>query len=359
VIQFGDIYRGRRVLVTGHTGFKGSWLALWLEELGAEVTGVSLDPQSHPNHWDLIGCRAVDLRQDIRDADAVRRLVAKCCPEIVFHLAAQPLVRASYRTPLDTWSTNVLGTAHVLEACRGVVGVRAVVAITTDKVYANQESTRPYQEDDRLGGHDPYSASKAACEILIESYRKAFFDEDGRTLVASARAGNVVGGGDWSEDRLLPDLIRALRKREALTVRSPSAIRPWQHVLEPLSGYLVLGQKLLQGDRAAVAAWNFGPSAEANRTVAEVLALMRARWPQFVWEQGRGNQPHEAKLLCLDSSKAEADLSWRSVWRIEEALGATAEWYQQYHEKGNIVSKQQLSAYVGDAMARDLSWVSP
>lgn len=220
---FGGAYSGRRVLVTGHTGFKGSWLALWLHELGADVTGIALDPETAPNHWDLLGLPVRDIRLDIRNAEPLAAAVAEARPEVVFHLAAQPLVRRSYRTPLDTWTTNVIGTANLLDACRGVSGLRAVVAITTDKVYQNKEWPWGYRECDALGGHDPYSASKAATELVIDSYRKSFFAGAGSPLIASARAGNVIGGGDWSEDRLVPDIVRATARGESVEIRSPQA----------------------------------------------------------------------------------------------------------------------------------------
>jgi CDP-glucose 4,6-dehydratase len=354
---FGDCYRNRRVLVTGHTGFKGSWLALWLKEIGAQVDGISLDPVAGENHWELLELEAADHRQDIRDAGKLAALVRAARPEMVFHLAAQPLVRRSYREPLETWSTNVLGTANLLEACRQASGVKAVVAITTDKVYANQERPTGYREDDPLGGHDPYSASKAACEILIESYRKAFFNGDRGPLLASARAGNVIGGGDWSDDRLIPDVFRAVSRRQSLVVRSPNATRPWQHVLDCLAGYLLLGQKLLEARRECAVAWNFGPGQEDNRTVADVLGLLKSHWPELVWEQAKDSQAHEATLLYLDSTKAKNILNWRPVWNIEQALKATTDWYRQFHAHRAIGSRNQLAGYINDARAATASWV--
>lgn len=269
--QFSDIFRNKRVLLTGHTGFKGSWLAIWLTGLGAQVIGVSLSPETEPNHWDLLGLDLDDRRVDIRDADAILNIFTETKPELVFHLAAQPLVRRSYRDPLETWSTNVMGTANVLDACRLTESVRAIVVVTTDKCYENQEWPWGYRENDRLGGHDPYSASKAGAELVAASYRHAFFSNEDGPLLATARAGNVIGGGDWSEDRLIPDLVRATVNNQSLEIRSPNATRPWQHVLESLSGYLLLGQKLLEGQKDFAAPWNFGPEPEGNRSVAEVL----------------------------------------------------------------------------------------
>jgi CDP-glucose 4,6-dehydratase len=356
ITLFADIYRGRRVLITGHTGFKGSWLALWLKELGAQVTGISLDPDRQVNHWELLALNVADHRHDIRDAAKISALVQATRPEVVFHLAAQSLVRRSYREPVDNWSTNLMGTAHILEACRLVESVKAIVAVTTDKVYANQEWPWGYRENDPLGGHDPYSASKAACEILIGSYRSAFFSEIHTALLASARAGNVIGGGDWAEDRLIPDLVRSISRREPLVIRSPNATRPWQHVLECLSGYLMLGQKLLESRREYAGAWNFGPGPEDNRTVSEVLEMLRGSWRELVWEQTREPVPHEASLLYLDPTKARTKLGWRPVWHIEQALQITASWYRQFHEKRAVLSHDHLAQYIDDARSAGMPW---
>ena len=356
--QFGDIYRGRRVLLTGHTGFKGSWLALWLRELGANVTGLSLAPPTSPNHWNLLGLELVDCRLDIRDARGVVDAVTRARPEIVFHLAAQSLVRRSYREPLETWTTNVLGTANLLEACRQVEGVRAILVVTSDKCYESSGDRRRYRESDALGGHDPYSASKAAAELVSTSYRESFFDSVGSPLLATARAGNVIGGGDWSQDRLIPDLARGVAAGSEVEIRSPNATRPWQHVLESLSGYLLLGQRLLEGARTCAAAWNFGPASDDDLPVAGVLKEMSAFWPRLRWRMTKEQQPHEAPFLSLDSSKACAELGWRSVWTLKEALQATAEWYDRYLESRQIVSRAQLVEYVGRARERGLGWTS-
>lgn len=355
--QFGDIYRGRKVLLTGHTGFKGSWLSCWLSQLGAQVTGLALPPGTSPNHWELLGKPALDLRGDIRDLSVVLDAFGRAQPEIVFHLAAQALVRRSYRDPLESWSTNVMGTANVLEVCRRTPSVRAVVVITTDKVYANHEWPWGYRENDRLGGYDPYSASKAACELVADSYRKAFWSADDAPLMATARAGNVIGGGDWSEDRLIPDLVRAVQEGRSLEIRSPQATRPWQHVLECLSGYLMLGQRLLEGQKEFAEAWNFGPPPDDNRTVAEVLTHMQSFWPGLAWNVSAAPQPHEAQLLYLDCAKSRAQLRWAPVWSLEEGLEMTADWYRNYNATGNVSTFDQLGCYLQSARASGCSWI--
>lgn len=354
--MFRGAYEGRRVLVTGHTGFKGSWLALWLHELGASVTGVALSPESQPSHWDLLELPLDDHRLDIRDIVTLQRIFSETQPEIVFHLAAQPLVRRSYRDPLETWSTNVMGTANVLEACRHQPEVSAVVVVTSDKCYENREWPRGYCENDRLGGHDPYSASKAGAEMVSASYRRAFFHNETAPLLATARAGNVIGGGDWSEDRLIPDLIRALESGRSLEVRSPDATRPWQHVLESLSGYLLLGQKLLAGEKACADAWNFGPALEGNRTVSEVLATLGLYWETLRWHTTALTQLHEANLLYLDSTKANSLLRWQPAWSLDTTLAKTVEWYRAWLEGGAIISRQQLADYVASARQANLEW---
>lgn len=356
--QFDDIYCGRKVLLTGHTGFKGSWLATWLASMGAQVTGLALPPYGLPNHWDLLGTPAKDLRGDIRDLSVVQAAFEQAQPEIVFHLAAQALVRRSYRDPLESWSTNVMGTANVLELCRRTPSVRAVVVITTDKVYANNEWPWGYRENDRLGGHDPYSASKAACEQLADSYRKSFWREDGAPLMATARAGNVIGGGDWSEDRLIPDLVRAVQAGTPLEIRSPQATRPWQHVLECLSGYLLLGQRLLEERRAFAEAWNFGPVPEDNRTVAEVLTALQRFWPELAWNVSAAPQPHEANLLYLDCAKSRSSLQWAPVWSLEEGIAMTADWYCKHHATGDASTSDQLQHYLESARSAGRAWIA-
>lgn len=357
VVMFGDVYRGRHVLVTGHSGFKGSWLTLWLESMGAKVTGISLPPETSPSHWDLLGLNDVTSHYiDIRNEALLRETIVTARPDMVFHLAAQPLVRRSYKSPLDTWATNVMGTANVLDACRQVPDLKAMVVVTTDKCYENKEWVWGYREIDPLGGHDPYSASKAGSELVAASFRRSFFSDANSPLLASARAGNVIGGGDWSEDRLIPDLVRATGAGTPVEIRSPESTRPWQHVLECLSGYLLLGQRILQGDRGCAEAWNFGPDHEGNRPVKEVLATLKATWPAIDWYVTDQKQPHEAKLLQVDSAKAHWQLKWRPVWTFEEGVAATAEWYRAWLERKALISREQLQSYVGAAAERGLVW---
>lgn len=354
--MFGNTYKNRRVLVTGHTGFKGSWLVLWLQMLGAKVTGISLPPETSPNHWDLLGLDVPSHYIDIRNEDLVRKTIVETKPEIVFHLAAQPLVRRSYLRPLETWATNVIGTANVLDACRKVEDLAAIVVVTTDKCYENKEWVWGYREIDPLGGHDPYSASKGGSELVSASYRRSFFNTPSSPLLATARAGNVIGGGDWSEDRLIPDLVRSLESGKTLEIRSPNATRPWQHVLECLSGYLMLGQQLLQRNQSCSDAWNFGPDREGNRQVHQVLTALKVAWPNIKWNCNNTPQPHEAQLLHLDSGKAREKLSWRPVWTFDEGAAATAEWYRAWMDRSDVLSLNQIKSYIKLAKERELSW---
>lgn len=356
--MFAERYRNRRVLLTGHTGFKGSWLTLWLQSLGAQVTGLALAPDTTPNHWNLLNLGIPEHHVDIRDASAVTRVVKDSKPEIVFHLAAQSLVRRSYRTPVETWETNVMGSVNLLEACRAAPDLRAIVVVTTDKCYENKESAKGYREDDRLGGHDPYSASKAATELAVASYRDALFTNDNAPLIATARAGNVIGGGDWSEDRLIPDLVRAQAKGEALAVRSPDATRPWQHVLEPLAGYLQLGRELLDGKKDYEGAWNFGPDDSGELTVSALLDHLREDWSQLIWKATPDKTLHETTMLQLDSSKARKDLNWQPVFTTRQQLAMTAEWYRAFREKNDVISRDQLAAYQAAAKNTKAAWAA-
>ena len=355
-MMFGNVYKNRSVLVTGHTGFKGSWLVLWLQMLGAKVTGISLPPETSPNHWDLLGLDIESFYIDIRDESLLRQKIIEVKPEIVFHLAAQPLVRRSYQKPLETWATNVMGTANVLDACRQVESLAAIVVVTTDKCYENKEWVWGYRENEPLGGHDPYSASKGGSELVAASYRRSFFNQPSSPLLGTARAGNVIGGGDWSEDRLIPDLVRSVEARKSLEIRSPNATRPWQHVLECLSGYLSLGQQLLEENKSCADAWNFGPDREGNRQVNQVLSALKAEWPIVDWYCSDSVQPHEAQLLHLDCGKAREMLSWRPVWTFDEGVIATAEWYRAWLDRRDVVSFEQLQHYTKLAKERGLFW---
>ncbi|MDA8388484.1 MAG: CDP-glucose 4,6-dehydratase [Nitrospiraceae bacterium] len=360
--MFGNIYNGRRVFVTGHTGFKGSWLCLWLQALGADVAGYSLEPQTEPGHYNLLGLDMASVIGDIRDGEKLKRAIGDHRPEAVFHLAAQPLVRYSYRHPVETFETNVVGTSNLLEACREPGSVRAIVNVTSDKCYENREWVWGYRESDALGGYDPYSASKACQEIVAGAYRSSFFNpgEYGvshQVLLASARAGNVIGGGDWSEDRLIPDIVRAISENKKLLIRNPRASRPWQHVLDPLSGYLMLGQKLLEGRKEFAEGWNFGPEAEAE--VEDVVKGIKRFWDRFEYEiQPDGAGRHEAGALKLDCSKARKRLKWRPNWDREKTFGVTAQWYKRFHEEGRAGSRDDLDGYVEDAGNGHLEWTA-
>lgn len=330
---------GKRVLVTGHTGFKGGWLSLWLQQLGAEVVGVALAPNTVPNLFELANIKNGMTSHfcDIRDVDKIKQIINEANPEIVFHLAAQPLVRESYSNPLATYATNVMGTANVLDTLRGLVDIRVAVMITTDKVYQNKEWYFPYRETDSLGGHDPYSASKAASEIVISSYRDAYLKAKG-VAIASARAGNVIGGGDWSIDRLIPDALRAWQSATSLEVRQPNSIRPWQHVLEPLHGYLELAKKIWHQPELA-GAFNFGPRTHEAATVREVIELARSAYgcgDVIYMETNAGL--HEASWLALETAKAHETLSVKSIWNLEESVNRTIKWYHAQQQGSDVRS---------------------
>lgn len=347
-------WRGRRVFLTGHTGFKGAWLALWLARLGALVTGYALAPPTRPNLFETAGVAGTltHVLGDVRDRDALARALKAAAPEIVFHLAAQSLVRESYRTPVETVATNVMGTVHLLEAARQAPSVRAAVVVTSDKCYANHDPLRPCVESDPLGGRDPYSGSKACAEALTAAWRDAFFGNG--PAIASARAGNVIGGGDWAEDRLLPDAVRAFAAGQALRVRSPGATRPWQHVLDPLAGYLLLAEKLAQEGSAYATAWNFGPAAEGAATVERVATLACAQWGAGArWERDASPQPYEAPLLALDAGKARQTLGWRPRLALEVAVGWTIAWYRAAPDGAGarVQCERQLDEYAALAGA--------
>lgn len=346
----GSPWAGRRVLVTGHTGFKGGWLSLWLRELGAEVTGFALPAPTEPSFFEQtrLGELVTHIEGDIRDQATLEAAVRDARPEVVFHLAAQPLVRLSYEQPVETYATNVMGTAHLLDACRRSPDVRAIVCATSDKCYENHERDRPYREDDRMGGHDPYSSSKGAAELVISAYRRSFFGKGAK--VASVRAGNVIGGGDWAADRLVPDIVRALLAGEPPLIRNPDSIRPWQHVLDALSGYLLVAERLLEGRDEFACGWNFGPADDDTQPVRWIVERMLGVWDgKLGWQQPKGPQPHEAALLKLDSSKARTELGWKPRLSLEEALGKVVEWHAEVASgvDAREVSRRQLAEHVG------------
>ncbi len=361
--MFNNIYHGKKVLVTGHTGFKGSWLALWLVEMGAVVVGYALKPPTSPSHFELLNLPITSVIGDIRDLVKLSETFQRHEPEIVFHMAAQPLVRHSYWDPKETFETNVMGTVNVFEACRAASSVKAVVNITSDKCYENREWVWGYRENDPMGGYDPYSASKGCAELVTSAYRNSFFysDQFGKShniLMASVRAGNVIGGGDWAEDRLIPDIVRAVSRGERVSIRNPQATRPWQHVLEPLSGYLCLGQKLLEGESAFAEAWNFGPTDDCNITVREVVDQIKRFWDviDYDFTADTSSHPHEANLLKLDCSKAYSRLQWRCVWDNQAAFERTVLWYRQFYEKQAITSSKDLARYVQEARGKQIQW---
>jgi len=328
-------WKEKKVLITGHTGFKGSWLSLWLQSLGADVVGVSLDPPTTPSLYEeaQVADGMISLREDIRNLEKLKAIFTEHQPEIVFHLAAQPLVRYSYREPVETYATNVMGTLHVLEAIRLCKSVRVAVMITTDKCYNNREWEWGYRENEPMGGHDPYSSSKGCAELLIASYRDSYFPAQEyshhQTAIASARAGNVIGGGDWAEDRLIPDIIRAFQEGEAVQIRNPNSIRPWQHVLEPLAGYIELAEVLFRDGAGWAEAWNFGPREEDAKPVEWIVKAMAKQWSSdTTWNIDGGEHPHEANYLKLDCSKAHSRLDWRPRWNLETALEKIVRWHK-------------------------------
>lgn len=349
-----SFYDGRRVLLTGHTGFKGGWLALWLHNLGAKVYGYSLSPPTQPSFFEAANIGQVlasDNRADLSDLAGLQSAIGTADPEIIFHLAAQPLVRASYLDPIGTFNTNVIGTANLLESARASDAVQAIVVITTDKVYDGRISTYPYRETDPLGGHDPYSASKAAAEIVAASYRASFFGREGHPArIATARAGNVLGGGDWAAERLTPDCLRAFSNRDVVRLRFPHAVRPWQHVLEPLAGYLGLAERLCGSEGAKFAkAWNFGPDMTGEATVGDVAGIAARHWGDGARVDGEvlGENPHEAGLLRLDSTLSRTELSWKPRWSLEKAVAETIAWHRAWMEHQDMLnfSIGQIRAY--------------
>jgi CDP-glucose 4,6-dehydratase len=333
-----DFWGGRRVLVTGHTGFKGSWLALWLESLGADVVGLSKGIPTTPSLFEVarVGEELRSMDGDVRDLGAVERALAESRAEVLIHMAAQSLVRRSFEQPVETYATNVMGTVHVLDAARRAEGVRVVINVTSDKCYENREWVWGYRESEPMGGHDPYSNSKGCAELVTSAYRRSFAQEDGAPAIASARAGNVIGGGDWAEDRLIPDLMQAAVEGRAAVIRNPNAVRPWQHVLNPLSGYLVLAQRLWSS-REHAEGWNFGPGDADARPVRWIIERLGDAWGEpIAWRQKEGAAPHEAQHLKVDSSKARTRLGWTPTWDLGEALQSIAAWYRTEQSGGDL-----------------------
>ena len=347
-------WKDRRVFLTGHTGFKGGWLAVWLACRGARIRGYALDPSTEPNFFAVASVSSVleDVRGDVRDYAKLEASMVEFRPDVVFHLAAQPLVRGSYADPLGTYATNVMGTAHVLEAIRKTPSVRAAICITTDKCYRNDEEHRPYKETDPLGGHDPYSSSKACAEIVAAAYRSSFFSIDRshehRVAVATARAGNVIGGGDWAEGRLIPDLMRGFLSSQPVPIRNPSATRPWQHVLDPLWGYMMLAEQLLAGRTKYATAFNFGPAGDELWAVERIATKLVGLWGNCAsWVRDNVPTLHEAEFLALDSSKSRSELGWQALLEIESALEWTLAWYKLWQDGAEMrqVTEMQIAAY--------------
>jgi len=363
---FNNIYEGKRVLITGHTGFKGSWITLWLKQLGAEVIGYSLEPHTNPSLFKILNLEKeiIHIIGDIRDEKKLKRTFQEYKPEIVIHMAAQPLVRYSYVNPKETYETNVIGTLNVFEAVRETDSVKVVINVTSDKCYENKEWVYGYREIDPMGGYDPYSSSKGCAELLTSAYRNSFFNPEdyGKThkvALASVRAGNVIGGGDWAEDRLVPDCIKALLKKDTIYIRNPDAIRPWQYVLEPLSGYLWLGALMWQNPTKYCEAWNFGPNDDDILTVKEFVEKVIKIWGDGSYQVNPSRTFHEAKLLKLDISKAHFYLKWKPVYNVDTALIETINWYKEYfNNRDNIYEYTllQLQNYIKKAKEKKLIW---
>ena len=344
-----EFWRGKRVFLTGHTGFKGSWLSLWLQSLGAEVTGYALSPPTTPNLFEVaeVAQSMTSFIADIRDLPKLKKAMQTTQPDFVIHMAAQPLVRQSYADPVETYATNVMGSVHVLESVRNTPSVKAVVVVTTDKCYENKEWPWGYRENEPMGGHDPYSNSKGCAELVTAAYRSSFLQQQG-IAVATARAGNVIGGGDWAADRLVPDILRAFEQSQPVRIRNPKATRPWQHVLEPLSGYLSLAEKLYDQGQFFAEAWNFGPQDEGAKTVQWIVEHMVNNWGNGArWQIDGGTHPHEANYLKLDISKAKVNLNWQPCWPLALALKKITDWHQAYLAAANMreFALQQIIQY--------------
>lgn len=354
--NFKNFYKGKRILITGHTGFKGGWLSLWFLQLGADVAGYALEPSTDPNLYDILGLRhrMLSVNGDVRDVKSVQTLFKDFKPEIVIHMAAQSLVRHSYEDPVGTFETNVMGTVNILEACRKLSFVRSIVVVTSDKCYENHGKNRPYKETDPMGGHDPYSSSKGCAELVTRAYLRSFFapekyGKDHKIAVASVRAGNVIGGGDWNKDRIIPDCIKAILNNKNIVIRYPEAVRPWQHVLEPLYGYLLLVKKLYEDGPVFSGPWNFGPGAKNEKSVKWVVEKTHVLWESgLTWKIDSQRQPHESVCLRLDSKKAGSLLGWRPQIELTSALKKTVEWYKAWQNNFDMYeySLKQIENYM-------------
>lgn len=358
---FNNIYKGKKILLTGHSGFKGSWMYFWLKELGADVLGYSLLPQYDPSHIKILYPDIEIKNQDILNINELSDTIQQFKPNLIFHFAAQSLVRQSYKEPVDTFNVNIIGTVNILEVAKRNDFIEGVVIITSDKCYENKDWIWGYRENDSMGGYDPYSASKGCAELVTSSYRNSFFNKNDyklkhNTLIASVRAGNVIGGGDWAEDRLIPDLIRSVENNNSAIIRNQNATRPWQHVLEPLSGYLLIGQKLFDKNVSCADAWNFGPDSESDIKVKDVIPMSKNIWDKISYKIEENKTIHEANLLKLDCSKSNIKLGWKSVWEFKKTIENTIEWYKNFYEKNVISTKEHLDEYIENAIEKQIIW---
>jgi len=345
---FNNIYKDKTVFITGHTGFKGSWLALWLKQLGANVIGFSKDMHTSPSHFELLNLKLTSIFGDIRDYNFLKINLEKYRPDIIFHLAAQALVGESYTNPKETFDVNISGLINLLESSKKIENLKAIINVTSDKCYYNDNSIFSFREDDKLGGYDPYSCSKSCSELLTLCYRHSFFSNDSssnKILIATTRAGNVIGGGDWNKSRLIPDIIHSIMNKNTVLVRNPEAIRPWQHVLDVIHGYMLLGEKLLKGDKNYAEAWNFGPTNSKIIKVKDILKIFKNNFKYFKYVLDK-NPYYEAEFLKLDSSKAQLKLNWQSVWGIDVSLEETCNWYKEYMSNNKCESLKQLDSYI-------------